>query len=100
MEDLNNIGGICNKHANQRHKEWQENNSETVIKVGDHVKIKFNDSGNHKSEHMWVLITDVGPKVGVLRGTIDNDPVVVTNYMYGQQVKIKRSDISEHIKNS
>lgn len=91
----NNTFGICNEHATKRHKDWQEDNTDTIIKVGDHVKVEFKDNSIKCKEHMWVLITDV--KGDVFKGTLDNVPVHLTNYMFAQEVTVKRSQIEQHI---
>lgn len=58
----------------------------------DHaVKAPIEDKG--KVEHFW--ITDLEFKNGEFKGTINNDPGIVTNVKMGQPWTIKKGDISD-----
>ncbi|MCE9556126.1 MAG: DUF2314 domain-containing protein [Planctomycetes bacterium] len=55
------------------------------------VKAPIEDGG--KTEHFW--LTDVTFQNGEFKGTINNDPGIVTNVKIGQKWTIKKADISD-----
>jgi uncharacterized protein YegJ (DUF2314 family) len=58
----------------------------------DHsVKAPIEDAG--ETEHFWLI--DVTFQNGEFKGTIGNDPGIVSNVTYGQSWTIKKADISD-----
>ena len=57
-ENRSNLQLMCKDCSKKMKDEWQEKNRETIIKVGDIVKIAFRDGD--RVEHMWVIIKKIG----------------------------------------
>lgn len=55
------------------------------------VKAPIEDAG--ETEHFW--LTDVSFQNGEFKGTINNDPGIVSNVKIGQSWTIKKTDISD-----
>ncbi len=55
------------------------------------VKAPITDAG--ETEHFW--LTDISFQNGEFKGTINNDPVIVSNVKMGQTWTIKRNEISD-----
>lgn len=95
-EPIENIGIICNEHADERHEKWQQDNKNTVLRVGDYCKMGFViKKGDPRKEHMWVMITNVIDK-DTFKGRLDNDPMLADDLKFGDIVMFKRSDVSQH----
>ena len=91
-EPMGNIGLLHKDYADERITQWQKENKNTSIKVGDNVKIAFIDGD--ETEHMWVEITKVVDKDN-FEGVLNNDPIVVQNIEIGDPVKVNRSQIEQ-----
>ena len=90
---FNNIGLMPKDKGDERRAKWQANNMNTVIKPGDYVKKTFTQK--KMSEHMWVEVISVDGEDIV--GTLDNDPMFITNVKSGQVIKMRFSQIADHI---
>ena len=55
------------------------------------LKVKISDA--HGSEHFWVV--DVTREDGVVYGTIDNDPTLVSAVKPGDRILVKMEDVSD-----
>ncbi len=55
------------------------------------LKVKISDS--HGSEHFWLV--DVTRENGVVYGTLDNDPTVVTTVKAGDRFSVSMEDVSD-----
>jgi uncharacterized protein YegJ (DUF2314 family) len=88
------VGYIHGKCAEQRHKEWQEENKHIHISPGDYCKIAFQDGD--KMEHMWVKV-DGCIAQRTFTGILRNDPVAVTNIRCDDPVHFNRENIEEYI---
>ena len=92
MENKKNIQHVCNKCSDEKKAETQRNLPALVDLIGRYVKKRFvGDDG--KGEHMWVHITSANEQAGTLIGTLDNDPVVVKNVAYNDEVIVYRDEI-------
>lgn len=90
-----NIGHICPEHAHERRQKWQQENRDTVILPGDYVKIAFTDVALKVREHMWVKVMEMDfPSIS---GLLSNEPMKLTNWEMGDEVKFTFSDIEDHI---
>ena len=79
--------------AKERLEAWQKENKDLVLKPGMFVKKEFSNAG--KTEHMWVIISEVrGSKIA---GVLDNDPIFLENIKCGDRVVLDRSEIEEHV---
>jgi uncharacterized protein YegJ (DUF2314 family) len=79
-----------------RKQDWQDHNKNKIIKIGDFVKIALQD-GKSRAEHCWIKLTDVSKDGKTMKGILDNIPVIVKNYVYGDNVSLTRDDIEEHM---
>lgn len=95
MEKPTNIRAVCKDCSEERHKQWQQENSDKKIKEGDFVKIAVTD--NKKVEHMWFRITQIVTDKDFF-GELDNEPVLVNNIQYKDEITIKFKDIEGFIK--
>ena len=92
-ESIQNIGIICNDCTKTRSNFWQEKYGKIDLS-NSYVKFPFKQG--KRVEHMWVEIKkDDGKKT--LVGVLNNDPVLVTRLKCGDVVRIKRSQIEQHI---
>lgn len=73
---------------------WQEENTNTPIKPGDHVKICLKDYEDDQiGEHLWIIVTIVDGSTII--GTIDNDPINLTTYKDKQVISFPRTEIEQ-----
>ena len=61
------------------------------VKVGMFVKKTFRDG--REAEHMWVIVKKITAK-GV-KGTLDNNPISLTNVRYKDEVFVGFKDIED-----
>lgn len=64
----------------------------TSIEIGDFAKLAFNDIG--RVEHMWVRVTGKTSEVSY-EGELDNDPVLVQNIAFNDQVKFSIGEVEQ-----
>lgn len=96
-EDGNNIERICVVCAAKRRKQWQRDNQNLVISVGDFVKVGVHGKGvNGKDcvEHLWVEISMIDNNK--FTGKIDNLPISLADVKYGDEVHFKRKKIEDY----
>jgi hypothetical protein len=100
-ESLMNVGLVCDHRAP---KPGKYSGQEPHTFVGKYVKLGFPavhpHSGVSTTEHMWVKVTQqVQPGVyqtgEELVGTLDNDPIYVTECQCGDEVAFKVDEIEE-----
>lgn len=106
MEPLHNMGIVDRENSIARHKKWQEENKDLILKKGDCVKMGFDISEDmavppgvlrERAEHMWVCITDCDSSQKTFRGTLENDPILARNFENGDKVKFKREEIEAYM---
>jgi uncharacterized protein YegJ (DUF2314 family) len=91
-EPLSNIVLVCDQHAPKPDPRYRTMPLHAL--VGKYCKLAFHDQG--RIEHMWVRCTALGHMTDFqLKGTLDNDPVVITSVEYGDQVLFNRSEIED-----
>jgi len=94
-EDPQNIGKVHKKCAEKRKYQWQKNHKLSDVEIKDYVKIKFVEE--NRTEHMWIQITEILEN-GQLKGTIENEPVVIKNKLYKSSHSFHFSEIQDLIK--
>lgn len=70
-------------------KSFQSNSNDTIFQYS--VKMDFTDSGEH--EHMWVFVNKF--KNGAFIGYLGNEPQIVKNVQFGQQIKVDKDLIED-----
>jgi len=101
-EPLSNMGLICPECSDERHKEWQERNKNTLVLLGDYCKIKFTDGD--KNEHMFVRIFKAthGGRQDMQQqftGWLYNDPHYVKNVRFGDEIEFLFNQIEAIYRN-
>lgn len=92
-ESPNNVVAVCKDCADKRREETQRHLPVLDTLVNRWVKKAFSDPNG--VEHMWVKVTGVGVGGKTLIGTLDNDPVIVTNVSLHDEVIVGTSEIEE-----
>lgn len=92
----NNIEYHCKECSEEKLKNWQKNNSNQKIKIGDFVKIACKDDG--EVEHMWFKIVEIISKKK-FKGKLNNMPLFVYNIKMGDIINIKFKEIEEYLEN-
>ena len=93
--------GLIHAHcAEERRKQWQLDNKETGIVIGDFCQIQFDQiiDGLLESEHMWVHVAVVDNNKQEYTGLLDNDPTFITNVKCGDTITFKKEKIEQHLK--
>lgn len=95
----NNVLGLCEEHANEKIKEFNENLPD--VKPGDYVKAAFGTGLSKYDgppvEHMWIEVTEV--KVDSYVGELNNTPFFIPKSVIrlGSNVEAKFSQCSEYL---
>jgi len=92
-EESKNVGLISVSLAAKRRLEWQATNKETVLDVGDYVKIGRACKDCSIKENFWVRITQTKP----FKGIVDNDLVHNLGFKCGQEIEFERKEIQRRI---
>ena len=95
-EPMNNIQMLCKDCTKMRRNDWQDHNKDTKIHAGDFVKVELKDG--KISEHCWVKLQRVETDGKTMQGNLDNVPIFVKNYKYGDYIAVSRKDIEEYTK--
>tara|TARA_B100000686_G_C16451298_1_gene792197 strand:+ start:170 stop:517 length:348 start_codon:yes stop_codon:yes gene_type:complete len=105
QEELDkNMEYYCVDHARERHLDWQKNNKNVKVEVGDHVKVGFParipGTNELTKEWMWVKVRSIQNKRII--GYLDNEPVYITTPRreYKDIVITFRDEICDLIKNN
>lgn len=88
---------MCPGCADNRHKQWQADNKDLVLRPGDNVKMAFDTPKQKKGEHMWVEITECSEDQKTFKGTLENDPIECTEFVLGDIVVFTRDEIEQHL---
>lgn len=93
-EPIWNIGFPCEEHAPKPGKFTGQDPElfvGKIVKLGFPYKLK---DGKESKEHMWVKVLKLGDQTQ-LEGVLNNDPVRVTDYAYGDGVGFDVEEIEE-----
>jgi uncharacterized protein YegJ (DUF2314 family) len=63
---------------------------------GDYVKVEFRDDQSGESEWMWVRVDSDDPNARVVFGTLDSEPIVMTDLRLGQELAVSYDNIRDH----
>jgi uncharacterized protein YegJ (DUF2314 family) len=63
---------------------------------GDHVKIEVSNEGSDESEWMWLLVRESDDEQEVVFGTLDSQPVVISDMRVGQELAVSYDKIRDH----
>lgn len=91
-----NIRSVCKEHSPKPNPEYFE--KPMTWFVGKYCKLAFPTKlpeGQPQFEHMWVQVTEYcGDE---LVGLLNNDPICVKDYKFGDLLAFKRTEISQVI---
>jgi uncharacterized protein YegJ (DUF2314 family) len=98
----NNVGEICGNCASERKLKIQESLDKLLQMFTSNYKfffVKKAFSQNDVTEHMWIKISpdNVNWETKILSGTLDNDPVYLTNVKDNDTVTLSFLDIEDLI---
>lgn len=94
-ESFTNIRPVCNEHAPKPKPELFKNINLTDL-IGKYVKIAFKaDRPGVDKEHMWVKVTLIDIKTGMITGNLNNDPVSCSYIKDGDVVHFKKEQIED-----
>jgi uncharacterized protein YegJ (DUF2314 family) len=65
---------------------------------GDYIKAEFKDDQTGESEWMWVNVQSSDDVQRVLFGTLDSEPVVMTNLRLRRALAVSYDNIRDHRK--
>ncbi len=72
-------------------KKAYPNKGKLNAKKGQSAKLRFTDG--KFTEYMWVIVTNVDVPMNDYEGTLNNEPVLLNNIVFGDVVMFKREDI-------
>lgn len=75
------------------HERWNEFTQAFAAGDGDNFSVKFPFAQSEHVEHMWVEVTAI--EGDTIRGTLGNQPEVVTNFTEGQDVERSRDEMED-----
>lgn len=90
---MKNIQQICPECNDERQLAFR--NSGVIPKENEWVKIRFTQE-DKQPEHMWVKLFMANNPFYM--GTLDNEPLGLTNIKFGDTVNLEYSQIEQHVK--
>ena len=69
-----------------------------MYEPGDYIKVEFHDEQNGESEWMWVNVTGSDDRQRVVFGTLDSEPIVMTDLRRGMELAVSYDNIRDHRK--
>jgi uncharacterized protein YegJ (DUF2314 family) len=96
-DEEGNVIGVCVGCTEKRKLDWQKENKDLKMNVGDYVKASFKVGS--AVEHMWVRISRISSH-GVISGKLSNEaiiPAIARRYKPGKEVDLKFSDIEDYL---
>ena len=95
-ETIENQMLICSCCGDDIQKNWFAKYGKINLK-NSMVKAAFpcqNPEGKDTFEHMWVEVIE--DKGDVVRGILSNEPIMATDYDFGDTVEFTKEEISQH----
>lgn len=95
---MRNTTLVTKDYMKQRQIKWQKDNVDTVLKIGDIVKIPYvglSYDNKEITEHMWFTISSISENGQILEGTCNNDPLAIVNIKYEDKVTFNRDQIEQ-----
>jgi uncharacterized protein YegJ (DUF2314 family) len=71
-----------------------------MFERGDYVKVEFKDETSGENEWMWVRVMQADDGKRLVFGTLDSEPVVMTDLRLGMELAVSYDNIREHMKPS
>ena len=62
----------------------------------DYIKVEFRDEQSGESEWMWVRVQSDDPTRRVVFGTLDSEPVLMTDLRLGMELAVSYDNIRDH----
>lgn len=92
-EPISNIGFVCSDHAPKPNEKYFDKPFDWF--VGKFCKLGFQTNRKEApfNEFMWVYVTNHDDEI--LVGTLNNDPLYVTEYKSGDGIAFDRSEICD-----
>ncbi len=96
-EPLENIGFRCERHRQLPNPVY--NGMSLDWFRGRFCKLAFPGATDpERKEYMWVKVTGLAETEGEeLRGTLDNDPILATDFRCGDVIEFSRNEVLEVI---
>ncbi len=69
-----------------------------MFEKGDYVKVEFKDEATGESEWMWVCLSRADDANRLVFGTLDSEPIVMTDLRLGMELAVSYDNIREHMK--
>jgi uncharacterized protein YegJ (DUF2314 family) len=69
-----------------------------MFENGDYVKVEFKDEATEEIEWMWVRVERSDEASRIVFGTLDNEPIVMTDLRLGMNLAVSYDNIREHMK--
>lgn len=63
---------------------------------GEHVKIEVVEEHSGEREWMWLLVDSSDDAARLVFGTLDSEPVAITNMYLGQQLAVSYDNVRGH----
>lgn len=63
---------------------------------GDHVKFEVVDEHSGESEWLWLAVRESDDERAIVFGTLDSQPVVVTDMRLGQELALSYDKVRDH----
>jgi uncharacterized protein YegJ (DUF2314 family) len=63
---------------------------------GDYLKVEFKDERSGESEWMWVRVDCDDPDKRIVFGTLDSEPIAMTDVHLGQELAVSYDNIRDH----
>ena len=67
-----------------------------MYSLGDYLKVEFRDEQSGESEWMWVRVQSDDPARRVVFGTLDTEPIVMTDLRLGIELAVSYNNIRDH----
>jgi len=67
-----------------------------VYKAGDYIKAEFRDEPSGEVEWMWVRVQGADDVLHVVFGTLDSEPVAITDLHLGMELAVSYDNIRDH----
>lgn len=69
-----------------------------MFENGDFVKVEFKDENSGEREWMWVHVARADDTKRLVFGTLDSEPIVMTDLRLGMELAVSYDNIREHMK--
>lgn len=63
---------------------------------GDYIKAEFRDETTGESEWMWVHVQSSDDAQRIVFGTLDSEPIAMTDLRLGQELAVSYDNIRDH----